>query len=543
MKKRAASLLIPLFFTAFIIGPATAQNEVQFKLTRDQKRTTSLGVQNTCSAPHVFELTANPQTPWLKIIDRSATIAPGATRNFVIELNSTNLNAGAYLGGVPITCVDCATEPRCGPTRFTIPLRLTVFWSRADVESWQQGEYVPAEVLVTLRGESREINRAIQTLERRHGLKKAATVKLPSAGEVLVRFTVLNPNQSIPELVLAIQNGEVSLGFTVQPNFIHTGYSSQTQDYESLQYGPKLIRASLVSAYSTGKGVRIALVDTGVDKNQDLKGKIIERKNFTDDKEFQRDIHGTIMAGIISAIPNNGFGIDGVAPDARIISIKVLKQTSMKSPPTGTSFTIVQGINFAIERKVQIVNLSIGVRHPDPGVSDLVRTAVNRGIVVVAGAGNDGPGGRPSYPAALREVIAVSAVDRDKRAYSRGTTGDYIDVAATGVGILSTWPGNTFHDSDGSSEAAAHVTGVVALLLEKKPGISPAQIQDLLERTATDLGPKGKDSVFGSGLVDACESLKAITGMGQTCSLTANRYLPWWAPPLKIGYGSSSPAR
>ncbi|HKR11401.1 MAG TPA: S8 family serine peptidase [Pyrinomonadaceae bacterium] len=522
MIRQTASLLILLFFTALIIGPATAQNEVQIKLTRDQKRTTSLGVTNTCSAIHVFELSDNPQITWLKIIDRPAAIAPGATRNFVIELNSANLNAGSYLGEVPITCVDCATEPRCGPTRFTVPFRLTVHWSTAEAESWQQSEYVPGEILVTLRGQSREINRIIRILELRHQLRKESTVKLSSTGEVLVRFTVRNPNQSIPELVLSIQNGEIPLDFSVQPNFIYTGSGSQGQDYESLQFGPKLIRSNLVSPYSTGKGVRIGLVDTGVDKHRDLKEKIIERKNFTDDKELRRDSHGTIMAGIISAIPNNGFGINGVAPDAKIISIKVLKQVSPTVPPRGTSFTIVQGINYAIERKVQIVNLSIGASQPDPKVSDLVRAAVRRGIVIVAGAGNDGPGGRPSYPAALSEVIAVSAVDHYKRAYVRGTTGEYIDLAATGVGILSTWPENTFHDSDGSSEAAAHVTGVVALLLEKKPTISPAQIQNLLERTATDLGPRGKDSIFGSGLVDACESLKSIMGIGQTCSVTAS---------------------
>lgn len=161
--------------------------------------------------------------------------------------------------------------------------------------------------------------------------------------------------------------------------------------------------------------------------------------------------------------------------------------------------------------------MSFGAPGQDPEVSKIVRTAVSRGMVVVAAAGNRDPRGRPSYPAALSEVIAVSAVDPDSKPHASGAIGDYIDLAAPGVGILSTQPGNTFRDSDGSSEAAAHVTGVVALLLEKKANASPLQIKDVLESTSTDLGSKGKDRVFGSGLVNACKSLEALLGIGKIC--------------------------
>ena len=204
------------------------------------------------------------------------------------------------------------------------------------------------------------------------------------------------------------------------------------------------------------------------------------------------------MAGIISAIPRNGFGIKGVAPDARIISIKVLKQESGRSKPIGTSATIVRGVDYAILKKANVVNISFGAPGEDPEVSNIVRTAVSQGIVVVAAAGDRDPRGCTIYPAALSEVIAVSALGRDWKTYSHGASGDYIDLAAPGIGILSTQPGNTLRDSDGSSEAAAHVTGVVALLLEKKANASPLQIKDVLESTSTDLGSKGKDSVFGS---------------------------------------------
>jgi Subtilase family len=515
------STQVPIFFTLVILTltitqPVIAQNVVKFELQREQKITTTLGVNNTCANSHIFDLSENPEASWVKIIGpRTATIASRNTQAFSVELSSVGLDAGTHLVELPVTCRDCASEPRCGPSRFSFPLQIKVLFSNEEVESWKEGDYVPGEILVTLRGRSQDIDRTVRDLSRRYGLNRRAMVRLSSTPEVLVLFRVVNPGESLPNLVRQIQLG--SDVYSVRPNLIYKGSGVSKRNYESLQYGPQLIRADLVYRYATGKGVRIALIDTGIDDNDDLKGRVIEKKNFTDDKGPRRNFHGTIMAGIISAISHNGFGINGVAPEARVLSIKVLNQQSAESQPIGTSFTLVKGLDFAIQKRVQIANMSLGTIHYDGNVANMVRTAVKLGIVVIAASGNGGPQGRPYYPAALSEVIAVSAIGHDRKAYASGSAGNYIDLAAPGVGILSTWPGNTFHNSEGSSEAAAHVTGVVALLMEKKPKISPVEIRTLLENTAADLGPKGRDEVFGSGLVDACKSLEVVTGNGKIC--------------------------
>jgi subtilisin family serine protease len=394
---------------------------------------------------------------------------------------------------------------------------MRVNWSRAELTGLALAAYVPGEVLVTLSGELKDAEPIVEKLEKEFQLKRLKDVQLSSISKVLVLFRS-KPKNLLPELILKLQRHlQVE---SVQPNFIYRGSNAQTGDSESSQYGPRLIRADRAARYSTGKGIRIALIDTGVDEHEDLKDRVIERANFTDDKDYRQDIHGTIIAGIISANPHNGFGINGIAPDASIISIKVLKQASASdsTATTSNSFAAVQGLLFAIRKKANVANLSFGAPRRDSIMADTVMAAVRGGMVVVAAAGNSGPQGRPDYPAALDGVIAVSAVGRDKMPYASGTVGDYIDLTAPGIGIHSTWPGNAFRDSKGSSEAAAHVTGVVALLLEKKPNASPIEIKNLLERTSTDLGPKGKDNVFGSGLVNACKALEELINSGGICS-------------------------
>ncbi len=138
-------------------------------------------------------------------------------------------------------------------------------------------------------------------------------------------------------------------------------------------------------------------------------------------------------------------------------------------------------------------------------VDKLVQAAIQKGIIVVASAGNGGPGAQPAYPAALPGVIAVTAVDKGESMFSRANRGDYIDLAAPGVGILTTAPRGAFHVSSGTSLATAHVTGVIALLKSLNPGFNP----ESLNHTATDLGNPGRDSDYGYGLINTVRALGA----------------------------------
>jgi subtilase family protein len=519
MIRRAVFSSALILIMVAITQLALAQKPVKVELRRGEKGRVTNQITNSCSAPHTFEMIKPPEAEWLSLIgERVSTVAPGAGKNFVFEIDSSDLEVGTYFVEVPGTCSDCANQPGCGPVKFTFPIQLKVRWSRPELKSWRADEYVARQVLVALNVEpSKDIDRVVLELENQYQLKHLKLIKLSSIRRILVLFAILNPNDEVP---LVVSNLEGAAGVdSSQPNFIHTASVAQTQNYEALQYSPKLIKADLARRYSTGKGVRIALVDTGIDdEHKDLSGRIMERKNFTDDEGYRQDAHGTIMAGIIAAIPHNGFGIAGVAPNAKIISIKVLKQKSAGTAPTGTADVIVQGVDFAIQKRANVVNMSFGSPRRDSEVARIVKTAVRRGAVVVAAAGNSGPRGLPTYPAALDEVIAVSAVGHDYSFYASGTTGDYIDLTAPGVDILSTSPGNIFRPSTGTSEAAAHVTGVVSLLLEKRPNTSPMRIKDLLESTSTDLGDRGRDRLFGSGLVNACKSLEALLEGSRMCT-------------------------
>jgi hypothetical protein len=510
-----AAPLILLLVTS--LKPALAQNLTSMELRRDEKGSTGISFNSRCTTAHTYELTENPELNWLSIAgSRVKMLAPGAAVLLNFEFNSAGMEAGTYLGEVSATCLDCATGPPCNPTRIVFPVRLTVVPSREQLER-MRGAYVEGQLLVSFESKlTGEVRKRLREFERKYRMKLLKTIKLTSSPQTLALFAVLDPADSLPLLVTRL---EAEPGVSAQFNFIYTTLGTQERDYESRpESGLRQIRADLAQRHSTGRGIRVALVDTGVDdRHKDLRGGEILRKNFTDDKSHRRDVHGTILAGIIAAIPRNKFGISGVAPDVKLISIKAMKQKRDSHKGEGTTATVAQGVDFAIARKSHIINLSFGMEEPDSRLNDLVTEAIRRGVVVVAAAGNDGPRGRPMYPAALDGVIAVSAVDIDDSFYTDGTLGDYIDVAAPGVNVLSTMPDDSFDFTKGTSQAAAHVTGVVALLLEKRPNTSPKKIKDVLEKNSTDLGVRGRDNQFGSGLVDACRALEVLVGGGSLC--------------------------
>ena len=128
---------------------------------------------------------------------------------------------------------------------------------------------------------------------------------------------------------------------------------------------------------------------------------------------------------------------------------------------------------------------------------------------MIGAAGNFGPGKPPAFPAAHTSVIAVTATDHNDKIYDRANRGSYIAVAAPGVNVLTTTPGDSYEMLSGTSIATAHVSGVVALLLEHDPNIDPKTIARLLKRSSRDLGPRGTDPDFGAGLIDAYKALKA----------------------------------
>ena len=233
-------------------------------------------------------------------------------------------------------------------------------------------------------------------------------------------------------------------------------------------YGVEMIKAkSIWPEAQKGAGVRIAVIDSGCDINHEsLKNNIAGVRNFTDEDKKNPNIvvdrvgHGTHVIGTICA---NGSNITGVAPDAQIYVLKAINRTG-----TGKLSWVVNAIKYAIELKVDIISMSLGISENSAKLEKAIKDAVNNNIAVVCAAGNEGDGNSDSfeysYPAAYIDVISVGAVDK-KGVPARFTNSNTtIDLVAPGVDILSTYPNNKFAVLSGTSMATPHVTGSLALL-------------------------------------------------------------------------------
>lgn len=262
-----------------------------------------------------------------------------------------------------------------------------------------------------------------------------------------------------------------------------------------------------------GKDMRVAVIDTGVDDgNRQLAGAV--------DKAAGRDLldkggdptkdevgHGTKVAGIIAARPAEVTGFVGLAPAATIIPIR---QNDADS--NGDSASMAKAIAHAVAQEADVINISQDTTKPLSGDSELaqaVHRAIEAGVVVVASAGNDGLDGKPkeTYPAAFDGVLAVASSDRNNERAAFSQTGGFVGVAAPGVDIVSTVPGGGQCTDSGTSFSAPFVAGVAALLREKHPKWTPAQIVTQIERTA-ERSVNGRDDFVGWGVVDPVRAVQ-----------------------------------
>ncbi|MFF9818339.1 type VII secretion-associated serine protease mycosin [Streptomyces sp. NPDC014006] len=264
-----------------------------------------------------------------------------------------------------------------------------------------------------------------------------------------------------------------------------------------------------------GKGVRVAVIDTGVDdKNPQLAsavdkadGRDYLTKGKNGDPTDDQVGHGTKVAGIIAAHPSKGTGFVGLAPNATIIPIR---QNDAQN--SGDSDTMAQAIAYAVSKGADVINISQDTTKPlsrTSALADAVRNAIARGVVVVASAGNDGLDGKVknTYPAAFPGVLAVAASDRNNERASFSQAGSFVGVAAPGVDIASTVPGGGQCTDDGTSFSAPFVAGVAALLKEKHPHWSTAQISTQIEQTA-ERSINGHDNFVGWGVVDPVRAVQ-----------------------------------
>jgi subtilisin family serine protease len=245
---------------------------------------------------------------------------------------------------------------------------------------------------------------------------------------------------------------------------------------------------------TTGRNVRIAEVDTGVEsEHPDLSGQVALSRNFVDARAGVAEMHGTAVAGIIAAVGNNGIGIVGIAPGAKLIALRACWQTDGHAQAAVcSSFTLAKALQFALDANVQVINLSLG----GPGdrlLERLLDAALSRGIIVVGAADPDVAGG--GFPASYRGVLAIAGDDAHD--VGGGT------LRGPGRDIPTTALDGKWSFVSGSSFAAAHVTGLVALLRELAPDLQPQQIRELLSPQAV--------SGLPDTIVDACAAIGRTT--------------------------------
>lgn len=256
----------------------------------------------------------------------------------------------------------------------------------------------------------------------------------------------------------------------------------------------------------------VAVLDTGVDAGHpDLAGHLLPGYNLFNTALPPNDDngHGTAVAGIIAAGTGNGSGIAGVAWNAKIRPVKMLDKDG-----NGSDGKLVMGINWAVKNGARIITLSLGGAYANSIVHDAIKNAVAKGVLVVTAVGNDGTAEFQQWPAAYPEVLAVGATDRNGVLTSFSNPRD-VDIVAPGFDITSTAPraltpaGSApyFTGLSGTSFSTAIVSGAAALVRNKWPSLTPAQVIARLKATARDAGPRGVDQYYGSGVLDAYHAL------------------------------------
>ncbi|MGO4184882.1 S8 family peptidase [Paenibacillus sp. TAF43_2] len=266
--------------------------------------------------------------------------------------------------------------------------------------------------------------------------------------------------------------------------------------------------------WSLSKGsdkVIIAVLDTGVQSNHpDLKGKLAEGKNIVDENAAPDDDvgHGTHVSGIIGATVNNNEGVAGLSWYNKIMPVKVLDSSG-----AGSTYSVAQGIIWAVDHGAKVINMSLGNYAQADFLHDAIKYAYDHDVVMIAASGNDNTD-RPGYPAAYPEVFAVAATNSSKEKASFSNYGDYIDVAAPGDSIASTYPGSQYAALSGTSMASPHVAALAGLIRSINPELSNVEVMEIMRKSAIDLGAKGKDDFFGYGEIDVDKALQAASKYG-----------------------------
>lgn len=284
------------------------------------------------------------------------------------------------------------------------------------------------------------------------------------------------------------------------PSAAYSGIKIKSQ---SIPWGINKIEAPGVWKRCKGEGIKVGIIDTGIDREHpDLKDNIKAAYGILDSKKIVDDNgHGTHVAGTIAALDNN-IGVVGVAPKAEIYSVK-----AFDAKGRGQVSDIIDALNWCVEKQVHVINMSFGFNMKSRALERAIRAADKHNIVMVAAAGNSGGTDSVLYPAKYSEVIAVAASDEKDKAASFSSNGPEVNIIAPGVDISSTYKNQDYKHMSGTSMACPHVVGALALLLSIS-GANTKNAKSAILNTAKDIGlPKENQ---GAGLVKVSAAVSNI---------------------------------
>ncbi|MBI5244480.1 MAG: S8 family peptidase [Elusimicrobia bacterium] len=327
--------------------------------------------------------------------------------------------------------------------------------------------------------------------------------------------TVVNKLKLINALAVVVPNAQLhdlDAGLAASPevvrveedfyqNWLAADEPPPQQDAQTVPWGIARVNAKGAWHLTRGAGVKVAVVDTGIDyEHPDLKVAGGFSIVTHDDKYKDDNGHGTHVSGTIAA-QDNGVGVVGVAPEVALFGVKVLDAGG-----SGTFADVIEGIQWAADNKMDVANFSLGASQGTQALEDAVKAAAKAGLTIIAAAGNSG--GAVGYPAAYEDVIAISASNsKDKLAYF-SSRGPQVAIIAPGVAVQSTYMGGGYRSLDGTSMACPHAVGLAALAVAAQGIHGSKALRTALQKAATPLPGLTPDQQ-GAGLVDAAKLVAA----------------------------------
>jgi hypothetical protein len=375
--------------------------------------------------------------------------------------------------------------------------------------------YVPDEVLMEFAGLPSD--QTFNALAARYRIVPIEARRIALTDSTWVRWRIAD-GRSVPTVVRALEAG--GQGRSVQPNYLFvlqeaTAARSGRRDQmgaereaeieqhagDPIQYALAKLHLPEAQSLARGRRVVVAVIDTEIDQaHPELAGTIADTYDALG-TPTPMEAHGTGIAGAIAAHAR----LLGAAPEVRILAVRAL------GGGKGSTFSIIKGLDWAVDHDARVINMSFA-GPSDPALARAVASAHAKGRVLIAAVGNKGADSPPLFPAADPNVIAVTATDANDRLFAPANRGSHVAIAAPGVDILVPAPGSLYVMSSGTSFASAFVTGVAALMAERKPDLAPDAAKSILMSTAHHLGPRPHDDQFGAGLMDANRAILAVAG-------------------------------